>query len=87
MAASDWSEIYDSYSAEELADEITDLKEQIKAASNISSQTTGPKSYGRDLREMRVRLQAAVRVQNQRKAAASGYRGNGRVALADFSGC
>jgi hypothetical protein len=77
MAASDWVEIYATYSAGELAAEIDALK---KLATPLSSQQIGSKSYTKDLREVRDRLQAANRVLRTRNASAADY-----TAVADFS--
>ena len=77
MAASDWVEIYATYSGGELAAEIDALK---KLATPISSQQIGSKSYTKDLREVRDRLQAANRVLRTRNASAADY-----TAVADFS--
>ncbi len=63
MASSEWQEIYRSYTSDELAAAITALKEQ---ESLFSAQQVGSKSYTKDLRELRDKLHAAVRVQNER---------------------
>jgi hypothetical protein len=78
MAAADWAEIYASYTDVELASEIEDLK---KLASPFASQQVGSKSYTKDLREVRDRLQAANRVKRMRN-----YREEDFTAVADFSG-
>jgi small-conductance mechanosensitive channel len=77
MAASDWVEIYATYTGEELSAEIEQLK---KLATPLSSQQIGSKSYTKDLREVRDRLQAANRVLRTRNASAEDY-----TAIADFS--
>jgi len=78
MAASDWAEIYRSYSPEELATEIVELKKQ---KSVFSSQQIGSKSYTKDLQMLQSQLQAAIRVQNGRKAPEGEFSG-----VVDFSG-
>jgi hypothetical protein len=79
MAASDWVEIYQAYSDEELRKEIVDLK---KLAVPFTGQTVGSKSYEKDLREVRDRLQAAIRVLKARGGAGSEAEWS---AVADFS--
>jgi hypothetical protein len=81
MAASDWVEIYQAYSDEELTKEIADLK---KLAVPFTGQTVGSKSYEKDLREVRDRLQAAIRVLNARGGA--GASEADWTAVADFGG-
>lgn len=78
MAAKDWSEIYDSYSVEELTEEISSLKKQ---KSVFVTQQVGSKSFTRDLGELRDQLQAAIRVKNLKSADPDAF--SGRV---DFSG-
>jgi hypothetical protein len=56
----DWLIIYRSYGIEELRDEITFLKEEMK--NPYSAQGLGSQSAQRDLRELKNRLAAAIRV-------------------------
>lgn len=79
MASSSWQEIYESYSASELAAEIAALK---KRNTGFSAQgSPSGKSYQADLNELREQLAAAIRVQANRGSGAVG-----RVGLVDFSG-
>lgn len=63
MASLEWMEIYRTYTPAELDAEITALKGQ---ATLYTSQTMGEKSYAKDLVMVQNRLQAAVRVRNER---------------------
>lgn len=63
-AFTEWQEIYQSYAAEELATEITNLKKHTEGG--YTSQTVGGKSYSRDPNQIRQQLAAAVRVQTTR---------------------
>ena len=78
MAASDWIEIYSTYTDEQLVAEQTELR---KMAAPFSSQTIGSKSYTKDIREVRDRLQAIVRVRKNKSATSEDF-----SAVADFSG-
>jgi hypothetical protein len=78
MAASDWVEIYATYTEADLWAEVEELK---KHAAPLSSQSVGNKSFTKDLREVRDRLQAAVRVLRARSSRAEDF-----TAVADFSG-
>lgn len=84
MASSEWIEIYRSYSAEELAEEIADLKLQLKRASGINSQGIGSKSYQRDLLHLQNRLHAAIRV--QRLGSITSQRDSNMWGIPDASG-
>lgn len=79
MAFTDWLEIYQSYSAEELAEEITQLKKDIKG--NYSGQGVGSVNYQRDLTMIQSRLRAATRVVNERSQGDASNMGE-----VDFSG-
>jgi hypothetical protein len=65
MASLEWMEIYRTYSPAELDAEIIALKGQ---ATLYTSQTMGEKSYAKDLVMVQNRLQAAVRVRNERSS-------------------
>ena len=82
MAASDWMEIYRAYEGTELAQELTDLREEIKGS--YLSQSSGSTSAQRSLTELRDRLQAATRVQSERAGRLGAERQHGQV---DFRGC
>lgn len=56
----DWLLIYRSYSAEEIAQEIIFLREEMK--NPYSAQGLGSQSAQRDMRSLRERLAAATRV-------------------------
>jgi hypothetical protein len=75
----DWLIIYRSYSAEELANEIIFLRKEME--NPYSAQGLGSQSAQRDLRQLRERLSAAVRVRGEQ---------NGvrliRDSVVDFSG-
>lgn len=81
----DWIEIYKTYTGDELAAEITSLKNAISAASGITAQGVGSKNYARDLNHLTSRLAAAVRVQNLRTSSAIGPRLSGHWGVPDFS--
>ena len=78
MASLEWMEIYRTYSSAELDAEVTLLKGQ---ATLYTSQTVGEKSYAKDLIMVQNRLQAAIRVRNERS---NRYR-NPSVGTPDFS--
>ena len=78
MASLEWMEIYRSYSPEELDTEITMLKAQ---ATLYTSQSIGEKSHTKDLVMVQNRLQAAIRVRNERVNLYS----NPSYGVADFS--
>lgn len=78
MASLEWMEIYRAYTPEEIETEITSLKNQ---ATLYTSQTSGEKSYTKDLILVQNRLQAAIRVRNERTIGSR----RPSVALADFS--
>ena len=78
MAYTDYLEVYQSFSTEELAEEVTRLKVSRKG---YLSQSAGSKSYTQDLRRVDDMLRAAVRVQNERSHASSSQRGT-----VDFGG-
>lgn len=80
MAMTDWQEIYRTYSTEELQAEIAALK---KLATPLTSQQMGSKSYTKDLREIRDRLQAAIVVLHP--TLSQGYENN-FTAVPDFTG-
>ncbi len=75
----DWLLIYRSYSAEELADEIVFLREEMR--NPYSAQGLGSQSAQRDMRSLTNRLSAAVRVRDER----NGVRAI-RDSVVDFSG-
>lgn len=79
MASPEWLEIFRSYTPEDLATMVTDLKKQIGV---FTSQQVGSKSYTKDLGELRGQLSAAIRVQNER----ANPRGNPGFGITDFSG-
>ncbi len=57
MAAENWMEIYRSYTGEELVEEITQLKKDVRGA--FSQQGSGSVNHQRDLGQLEARLQAA----------------------------
>jgi hypothetical protein len=59
----DWLIIYRSYSVEELSDEIIFLRQEL--ANPYSAQGLGSQSAQRDLRELKNRLSAALRVRGE----------------------
>lgn len=82
MAAENWMEIYRSYTAEDLVEEMEQLRKDVKGS--FASQGSGGVQHSRDLQELRDRLQAATRVQNERAARGGG--GNPHKGQVDFSG-
>ncbi len=78
MASSEWMEIYRAYTPEEIENEITNLKRE---ATLYTQQTSGEKSYTKELRLVQDRLQAAIRVRNERTIGAR----RPSVAMPDFS--
>ena len=76
MASTEWQEIYDSYTDDELTEEIVRLK---KEATLYTAQNEGEKGYSKDLASVRDRLHAAVRVRSLRRGATS------NVMVPDFS--
>ena len=62
---SDWLEIYRAYTADELTAEMASLRKSL--AGGFVSQGSGSVSHQRDLADLRDRLRAATRVQNERK--------------------
>lgn len=74
-------EVYRSYTSEDLAEELTQLRKDVKGS--FASQGSGSTQHSRDLQELRDRLQAATRVQNERANRGGGNSHKGRV---DFSG-
>ena len=60
MAKADWIEIYSSYTSEELAAELAQLKNDVRGS--LAAQGHGATSHQRDLGELRDRLAAATRV-------------------------
>lgn len=81
MAATDWEEIYGTYSDSELADEIAFLKAESR--SMYISQSQGSKSFTRSLSDISARLTAAIRVRELK----TGKQMRGRVdsTVVDFS--
>lgn len=79
MASTEWIEIYASYNGDELEREIERLKTQ---ATFYTSQGEGDRQYTKDIREVRDRLHAAIRIRNQRREAGRPP----RVFVPDFSG-
>lgn len=77
MAAEQWMEIYRAYTGAELVTEITTLQKDV--AGGFSSQGSGSVQHQRDLQELRDRLQAAVRVKNERANRNGGNPMKGRV--------
>lgn len=78
MAASDWIEIYRSYSTDELNEEIRKLKEDLEGG--FTSQQSGGTGHTRDTADLAARLKAASRVKEQRAG-----RGPVRRGTVDFS--
>jgi hypothetical protein len=72
MAYTDHLEVYQSFSTQELTEEVTRLK---KSRSGYLSQSVGSKAYTQDLRRIDDMLRAAVRVQNERSHASTSHRG------------
>ena len=81
MAAEAWMEIYRAYTSDELNAEIVQLKKDVRGS--FSGQGHGGTSHQRDLQELRDRLQAAVRVSNEKSKGPS--RGTWKVGQVDFS--
>ena len=79
MAAENWMEIYRSYTGEELGEEIVQLKKDVRGA--FSAQGSGSVSHSRDLSQLEARLQAAVRVQNERANRNGGNPSKGQVSF------
>lgn len=69
-ALTTWEEIYTSYSPDELAQEVTNLK-KINAGGYVA-QAVGGKSYTKDTTENAQRLQAATRIQAARGSGTTG---------------
>lgn len=86
MASQDWIEIYRSYTDDELAEELNDLKKQLKSAGGITGQGSGSVNYSRDLLHLQGRLHACVRVRGERSSSSFGPKANGHWGVADFSG-
>jgi hypothetical protein len=87
MALTGWFEIYESYSNEELAKEIADLKKASMGA-EYTSQTIagggGSQAHTRDPKVIEEKLRAALRVQKSRSGGSQGRQAY--VGQADFSG-
>ncbi len=66
MADASWIEIYSSYTGEELAAEIVQLKGELTI---YRTQSVGSKSFERDLESLKNRLHAAVRARNEKNNA------------------
>jgi len=64
LVVNEWLKIYETYSDEDLAAEVTWLKTQSRNPYN--AQTEGQRSYARSTAEFRDRLSAATRVQRNR---------------------
>ncbi len=64
MASINWEDIYVTYTAEELDEEIAFLKAESKSI--YISQSQGSKSFSRSLSDLSMRLTAATRVKSQR---------------------
>jgi hypothetical protein len=60
----EWLVIYRSYTNDDLSEEITFLRDEVK--NPYSAQGLGSQSAQRDLRELRNRLQAALQVRGER---------------------
>jgi hypothetical protein len=63
MSAS-WEEIYNGYSVDEIREERTRLKKQLDHA--YRGQSTGGKSYEKDLNHLTARFQSLTRVMRER---------------------
>jgi hypothetical protein len=81
MAAENWMEIYRSYTPEELAEEITQLKKDLRGG--FTAQGSGSVNHQRDVSSLEARLQGATRVQNER---ANRHQGNPMKGTVDFRG-
>ena len=79
MAFTDWMEIYRTYSSEELNEEVTQLKKDLKGG--YSGQGVGSVNFQRDLGMLQSRLQAISRIRNEQANA-----GNSNVGQVDFGG-
>jgi len=86
MAADNWLLIFRTYSAEELAIEIDSLKTQLKNANGITGQTSGSKSYTRDLLNLEGKLGAACQIYIEKTQSGMNARMRGGWAIPDFSG-
>jgi hypothetical protein len=75
----DWLIIYRAYTPEELAEEISFLREEMK--NPYSAQGLGSQSAQRDMRALQNRLSAAIRI----RAESNGVR-TIRDSVVDFSG-
>ena len=80
MAAENWMEIYRSYEAGELAEEVAQLKKDLRGS--LTGQGAGGTNHNRDVAQLENRLQAATRVKNERSNRNSG---NGNKGTVDFS--
>ncbi len=78
MAASDWIEIYRSYTTDELNAEILKLKADLDGG--FTSQQSGGTGHTRDTADLSARLKAATRVKEQKAG-----RGPVRRGVVDFS--
>lgn len=74
----EWLKIYRKYTDQELSDEISWLKTQVRNPFN--AQTEGGRSYARSTAEFRDRLSAAMEAQAERT------NDTPRHGIADFSG-
>ena len=74
----EWLKIYRKYTDQELSDEISWLKTQVR--NPLNAQTEGGRSYARSTAEFRDRLSAALEVQAERSSTTP------RHGIADFSG-
>ena len=79
-----WEAIYADYTDEELAEERVKLKGQLDNV--YSSQSTGSKSYQRDLLMLQSRLKGLTTVKNARSASAGGNGSNALGGRVDFGG-
>lgn len=79
MAASDWTEIYQTYETQELVALQAKLKKE--AEHSFTAQGVGSKNYQKSLMELRDKLQAITRVLNLRSGDPGAFHG-----VADFSG-
>lgn len=68
MADTDYLEIYQDYTAEELDAAIASMKAMLEEGENYVSQNSGDgKSYMVDLADLRKRLSSAIRARNKRR--------------------
>lgn len=79
MASSEWLEIYRSYTAGELDEEILKLRKDLDGG--FTGQNSGGTGHTRDLADLKNRLHAATRVRNQRSGNQQARRG-----VVDFGG-